>query len=220
VTTDALKSRLENYLRLRQSLGYKSSVHQHVLQDFVGYLETQKHPGPIRAETAVDWARQASTRCYRTGSAIRLRIIRGFLIHLKAFEPETEVPPPGLVAEPRRPKAHLYSPEQISRMMETNGLFWESGSFRQKTFYTVIGLLASTGLRIGEALRLTLDQAHLHYAPSYLEIRDTKFHKSRLTPLHSTAAAKLKEYLAGLYKLSAPDRAAADVSIPIHPAID
>jgi integrase len=81
-------------------------------------------------------------------------------------------------------------------MMEaTRHWSWEPGSFRQKTFRTVIGLLASTGLRIGEALRLALDQTHLDQDPPYLEIRDTKFHKSRLIPLHPTTAAKLKEYL-------------------------
>lgn len=123
-------------------------------------------------------------------------MVRGFLVHLKAFEPETEIPSPGLVAEARRPQAHLYSPEQINRMMEAgHHWFWEPGSFRQATYRTVIGLLASTGLRIGEALRLMLDQAHLDHDPPYLEIRDTKFHKSRLVPLHPTAADKLKEYL-------------------------
>ena len=123
-------------------------------------------------------------------------MVRGFLLHLKAFEPETEIPSPGLVAKPRRPRAHLYSPEQITLMMETaQDWFWEPESFRQKTYRTVVGLLASTGLRIGEALRLMLDQVHPDHDPPYLEVRDTKFHKSRLVPLHSTVAAKLQEYL-------------------------
>jgi len=195
VTIGTLEARLSGYLELRRSLGYKTSVPEHALRDFVEYLGTQ-HPqqAPIRAETAVDWARQASAHCYRTGAAGRLWIVRGFLTYLKAFEPETEIPPTGLVAEPRRPKAHLYSPEQISRIMQAEGWFWEAGSFRQKTYSTLVGLLASTGLRVGEALRLTLAQAHLDEDPAYLEIRDTKFHKSRLVPLHPTTAAKLREY--------------------------
>jgi integrase len=78
--------------------------------------------------------------------------------------------------------------------MAADGWFWEQGSFRQKTYCTVVGMLASTGLRVGEALRLTLAQVHLDHDPPYLEIRDTKFHKSRLVPLHPTAAAKLQEY--------------------------
>ncbi|MCX6630369.1 MAG: tyrosine-type recombinase/integrase [Candidatus Solibacter sp.] len=160
------------------------------------YLVAQGHPCPIRAEVALDWARQASARCYRTGAAKRLRLVRGFLSHLKAFEPETEIPLPGLVAEPRRPKAHLYSPEQITHMMAVTRLFWEADPLRQKTIYTVIGLLASSGLRIREALQLTLDQVHLDDVPPYLEIRNTKFHKSRLVPIHPTTAEKLREYQA------------------------
>jgi len=195
VTIGTLEARLSGYLELRRSLGYKTSVPEHALRDFVEYLGAQ-HPQqtPIRAETAVDWARQASARCYRTGAAGRLWIVRGFLTYLKAFEPETEIPSTGLVAEPRRPRAHLYSPEQVSQMMQAEGWFWEAGSFRQKTYSTLVGLLASTGLRVGEALRLTLAQAHLDEDPAYLEIRDTKFHKSRLVPLHPTTAAKLREY--------------------------
>ena len=194
MTNATWQSRLDVYLELRRSLGYKTSVQEHALRDFLDYFGTHGQQEPIRAETAVDWARQASERCYRTGPAIRLRLVRGFLVHLKAFEPKTEIPPPGLVAEPRRPRAHLYSPEQVMRLMEADGWFWEPGSFRQKTHGAVVGMLASTGLRVGEALRLTLAQVHLDHDPPYLEIRDTKFHKSRLVPLHPTAAAKLQEY--------------------------
>lgn len=196
MTSEALKIRLDGYLKLRQSLGYKTLAYQPVLQDFLSYRAVHAPQGPIRMATTVDWACQSSAMCCRPGAARRLWMVRGFLRHLKAFEPETEIPLPGLVTELRRPKAHLYSPEQISRMMEAgHHWFWEPGSFRQKTYRTVIGLLASTGLRIGEALRLSLDHAHLDHDPPYLEIRDTKFHKSRLVPLHSTAADKLKEYL-------------------------
>lgn len=196
MTSEALKIRLDGYLELRHSLGFKTAAHQHVLRDFAEYLAAHGQQGPISAATAVDWARQASARCYRTGAAHRLGMLRGFLRHLKAFEPETEIPSPGLVTELRRPRAHLYSPEQIKGMMEAGHHWFQGpGSFRQKTYRTVIGLLASTGLRIGEALRLAMDQAHLDHEPPYLEIRDTKFHKSRLVPLHPTAAAKLKEYL-------------------------
>lgn len=194
MTNHLLQARLDLYLQLRRSLGYKTYWLERVLRNFVAYLASQGLEGPIRAETALDWARQASARCYSTGAAIRLRMLRGFLTHLKAFEPETEIPLPGLVAEPRRPKAHLYSPEQIARLMQADGWFWEEGSFRQKTYSTVVGLLASTGLRIGEALRLKLAEVHLDEDPPYLEIRNTKFHKARLVPLHPTTAAKLLEY--------------------------
>lgn len=159
----ALRSHLEAYIELRRSLSFKQpSALKNALQDFIDYVAKHDQHGPILASIAVDWAREASSRCYRSGAAHRLRFLRGFLIYLKAFEPETEIPSPRLVVEPRRPKAQLYSPEQITRMMETEqDWFWEPGSFRQKTYRTVVGLLASTGLRIGEALRLTLDHRPL-----------------------------------------------------------
>lgn len=78
--------------------------------------------------------------------------------------------------------------------MQADGWFWEQGFFRQKTYSTVVGLLASTGLRIGEALRLRFAEVHLDEDPPYLEIRNTKFHKARLVPLQPTTAAKLREY--------------------------
>jgi integrase/recombinase XerD len=195
MSTDNLRSHLESYLQLRQALGFKKSPLANALRDFIDYFVQHGQQGPVRAETTVDWARQASVRCYRSGPAHKLRFLRGFLIYLKAFDPETEIPSTRLVAEPRRPRAHLYTPEQIAQMMEAaQPWFWEAGSFRQKTYRTILGLLACTGLRVGEALRLTLPQAHLDDDPPYLEIRDTKFYKSRLVPLHSTTAAKLREY--------------------------
>jgi integrase len=194
VTNHLLQARLDFYLELRRSLGFKTYWSERVLRSFVAYLASQDQEGPICAETALDWARQASARCYSTGAAIRLCMLRGFLTHLKAFEPETEIPPPGLVAEPRRPKVQIYSPEEIARLMRADGWYWEEGSFRQKTYSTIVGLLASTGLRVGEALRLKLAEVYLDEDPPYLEIRNTKFHKTRLVPLHPTTAAKLLEY--------------------------
>lgn len=196
MTIDILRSQLETYLQLRQSLGFKNTtVLRNALRDFIAYWARQGQQDPIRAATAVNWAREACLHCYRSGPAYKLRFLRGFLTYLKAFEPETEIPSTRLVVEPRRPRAHLYTPEQIAQMMEaTQPWFWEAGSFRQKTYRTILGLLASTGLRVGEALRLTLPQAHLDEDPPHLEIRDTKFYKSRLVPLHPTTAAKLREY--------------------------
>jgi len=107
VTHDTLQSRLNVYLELRRSLGYKTSVQEHALRDFLDYLAIHGQQDPIRAGTAVDWARQASERCYRTGPAVRLRMVRGFLVHLRRSN--------------RRPRFHhpdwlpnLAGPEPIS----------------------------------------------------------------------------------------------------------
>jgi len=193
---DLLKSRLDAYIQLRRSLGHDRPFEKSALEDFYRYLTQHDQSGPIRAETALNWASSASARCYRSGSSKRFYIVRGFLSYLKAFEPETEVPSSRLVVDPQRPKAYIYSPGQIQNMLEATSVLWKPGCLSQRTFYTLIGLLASTGLRIGEALRLTLRQVQLDLDPPRLEIRNTKFHKSRFVPIHPTTAEKLRQYLA------------------------
>jgi len=85
--------------------------------------------------------------------------------------------------------------EQIQALMRAAHATGPHGTLRPHTLATVIGLLASTGLRVGEALRLTLADVHLESAPPFLHIRETKFHKSRLVPLHPSTATPLRTYL-------------------------
>jgi integrase/recombinase XerD len=183
------------YAEMRKAMGYKFRVEPSLLQQFVRFLESQDGSGPIRAAMALEWAVSASPACGRVGQVQRLTVARHFLIYLKAFLPETEIPAPGLLAEERRPRPYLYSAEEIVRMQQATRTLWEPGSLKQITFETLIGLLACTGLRIGEALRLTLGDSHLDSDPPHLEIRDTKFGKSRFVPVHSSAAQHLRRYL-------------------------
>jgi integrase len=120
---------------------------------------------------------------------------RGFLKHLKASFPETEVPPPGILAPVIRPKPYLYTSQEIASLLKATHQLWPTGSLRQLTAYTLIGLLASTGLRAGESIRLTLNEVRLDATPPHLEIRHTKFYKSRLVPLHPTTVEHLRGYL-------------------------
>jgi len=120
---------------------------------------------------------------------------RGFLKHLKASFPETEVPPPGILAPVMRPKPYLYTSQEIASLLQATHQLWPSGSLQQLTPYTLIGLLSSTGLRAGESIRLTLNDVHLDAIPPHLEIHHTKFYKSRLVPLHPTTVEHLRGYL-------------------------
>ena len=190
-----LETRAAQYVELRKTLGFKFRLERRLLQQFVRFLESQDSPGPIRAEMAIRWACTASSRCGQSGQIQRLTIARHFLIYLKAFLPDTEIPPTGILAEPRRPKPYLYSDEEILRMLQTTAVLWAPGSLKQITFQTLIGLLASTGLRIGEALGLTLRDVELDLDPPRLEIRNTKFGKSRLVPIHPSTAQNLRIYL-------------------------
>jgi integrase len=122
-------------------------------------------------------------------------MVRGFLAYLRATLPETEVPAHDVIASARRPQPYLLTTEQIQALMRAAQEAGPHGALRPHTLATVIGLLASTGLRVGEALRLTLADVHLESAPPFLHIRETKFHKSRLVPLHPSTATQLRAYL-------------------------
>jgi len=121
---------------------------------------------------------------------------RGFLAYLRAILPETEVPPSGLVASFRRPQPYLLTPQQITALIRAAQDMGPRGSLRPHTFSTLLSVLASTGLRVGEAIRLTIQDVHLDDVAPLLHIRETKFYKSRLVPLHPTAGAPLRRYTA------------------------
>jgi integrase/recombinase XerD len=123
-------------------------------------------------------------------------MVRGFLRYLQALLPDTEVPAPGLLPSPRRPTPFLFTPTQITALLEAAQTSRPRGSLRPHTLSSMLGLLTSTGLRIGEALRLQRDHVHLDGDPPHLHIRETKFHKSRLVPLHPSTAERLRHYQA------------------------
>src|SRR4029453_3444722 len=106
---------------------------------------------PIRAYLAVEWAYALSARRGPGGAAQRLSMARGFLTYLRAPIPETEVPDSALVASFRRPRPYLFTPDQISALMQDAQKVGPRGALRPHTFSTLIGLLASTGFRVGAA---------------------------------------------------------------------
>ena len=195
MNADFLDAQLVAYLSLRETLGFQTRAEKTLLPEFVAFVKTQQHTGPIRAEMALEWACQESMRRGPGGAARRLSIARGFLYYLQASAPNTEVPAPGLLPSPRRPKPYLFTPTQIAALFEAAQSSRPRGSLRPHTLSTLIGLLASTGLRIGEAIRLHVDHVKLEQKPSQLHILGTKFHKSRIVPLHPSTAEHLCHYM-------------------------
>lgn len=189
-----LSVRLEGYLALRRALGFTMRAEAGLLRDFVRFVQARDLSGPITAPVAVDWACSASARCGAAGQAQRLRIVRVFLSHLRALIPETEIPGPELLGKVMRPKPYIYSPTEIEKLVQAALQLGPRGSLRPHTFATLIGLLASSGLRVGEAIRLTITDAQLNLDLPQLEVRETKFRKSRLVPLHASAAERLRQY--------------------------
>ncbi len=199
---------MEDYLALRSALGYRvNSADRSLLQGFAALVE--QHGRPITAEMALNWACgskaiKATTRLYR------LSRLRGFLIYLRAFWAETEVPSCTLVAKADRPHPYIYSEDELAALMRATRLIkgrdfvhrtHADQPLRPYTHETLIGLLAATGLRVSEALRLDLDDVRLQDAPPHLLVRQTKFRKSRIVPVHPSVAEMLHRYLQQRRKL-------------------
>jgi integrase len=184
-----LSAALCDYLTLRRSLGYKLERASELLADFVGYAE-QAGADRITIDLAVEWAALAAD----TGSgwpAQRLGVVRCFARYLHAADPGHQVPPPGLLRGGQRPEPFLYSPAQVLALMaEARKL---RSLLQATTTETLIGLLAVTGLRVGEVIRL--DRADLDLDEGMLTVRNSKAGKSRHVPLHPSTTDALRAHL-------------------------
>jgi len=194
MSQSALQLQLDAYLSIREALGFQMRAERTLLRDFVNFVESHGAGIPVKAYLAVEWACAVSARRGPGGAAQRLSMARGFLTYLRATIPETEVPDSALVASFRRPKPYLFTLDQIRTLIQDAKQAKPQGALRPHTLSTLIGLLASTGLRVGEALRLRVTDVWLDGAPPCLHIRETKFYKSRLVPLHPSTADQLRHY--------------------------
>ncbi len=195
MTPADLELQLAGYLAVRQAMGYAMRAERTLLADFVRFLIDGGGLNPIRARAALEWATRGAEKRGVSGTATRLTIARRFLLHLRASHPDTEVPDHGLVATARRSIPYLFTDAEIERLMAAAQQAPPRDSLRPHTLVALLGLLASTGIRVGEATRLNLEDVQLAAAPPRLLIRHTKFDKSRWVPLHPTTAARLEAYL-------------------------
>ena len=183
-----LSQSIDAYLELRRSLGSELSNEAYLLRSFARFA-TGRDEAHVREHSAVAWAAGAPSPSERDR---RLRTVARFAAHARAEDPRHEIPPTHVFALHRvRPLPRIYSTEEIRRLLEAASRLRPAGSLRPHTFTTLFGLLAATGLRISEALALRLDDV----TGDGLVIRETKFHKSRLVPMHPTTAAALARYL-------------------------
>lgn len=201
MTAAELHDRLERYLALRRAVGFQMRAEERLLRDFLAFVEARGSTDPLRAQAAVDWACSTAARCGPGGQARRLGVARGFLSHLRAAVPETEVPGPGLLACGKRPLPYIYSEAEIQALMAAARQLGPRGSLRPHTVASLIGLLASSGLRAGEAMRLRLTHVDLEADPARLQVLETKFRKSRLVPIHPSTADALRAYAQERHRL-------------------
>jgi integrase len=176
---------------MRRGLGFKLVRHEAGLQDFVSFLE-RKRSSRITVKLALEWATQHTH--HTPGEwAMRLSIVRGFARHWSATDPLTEVPPLHLLPyRPQRAQPYFYSNQEIKELLKAAKTRPSIDPLRAWTYYCLFGLLAVTGLRLGEALNLRIGD--IDWSEGILTIRGAKFGKSRLVPLHATTRKVLADY--------------------------
>jgi integrase/recombinase XerD len=190
----ALERALTDYLRLRRSLGHELAEAGRLLPSFVAYLDAHA-ARTVTIEAALGWVAQAQTGPGTSVGARRMTAVRGFARYLAGIDADTEVPPLGLMPHRQRwRRPFIYSPADIDTVIERARCSIVS-PLRAATYSTLIGLLAASGMRIGEAI--TLDRGDVDWVQGVLLIRESKFGKSRLVPLHASSMAALQSY-AGL----------------------
>ena len=186
-----LREAAEQYLQLRGELGFKMYKVIRPLRSFAAFAE-REGATHVTVDLALRWAQQSSDVEPATW-ARRLSVVRRFAAWLSASDPHTEVPPDGLLPwQYRRKRPYIYSDGEIERLINAASRLPSPAGLKGRTFSTVFGLLAVTGLRVSEAL--ALDREDVDLQQGILRIRRTKFGKSRLVMVHESTRQVLADY--------------------------
>lgn len=193
MTGHTMVSKVEEYLRHRRKLGYRLKTEGALLLDFAQYADSEGYGSHLTTDVALRWVRVP-----KNGSPLylarRLEVVRCFARHLAVFDALVEVPPKGILGPAhRRATPYIYSEAEIGMLIKACRELEPADGLRPHTYSTLFGLLSCTGLRISEALKL--QDVDVDLERGVLTIRETKFHKSRLVPLHHSTSVSLAEYV-------------------------
>jgi integrase len=191
-----LSQDLANYIDQKRSLGFKFDSQNVVLRSFVKFA-MERGDRYIRNARVLAWAALASSPEHRR---TRLLTVRRFALELHAENERHQIPAADAIgrASTKRRPPYIYSPDEIVRLLRAAAALEPAGSIRSIMYTTLLGLIAATGIRIAEALALKVDDV----TADGLVIRETKFHKSRLVPLHATTRHALDTYLMARRKVT------------------
>lgn len=179
---------VERYLAVRHTAGFALKNADYLLRRFARFAGERRETH-VRATTAIAWASQSVSVAQRDE---RLKTVCRFTRYMRAEDPQHELPPADHFGYRKtRRVPHIYSRLEIQRLRGAALQLGPPDSLQPQTYATLIGLLAATGLRVSEAVALQCSDV----TPHGLLIRKTKFQKTRLVPLHGTAAAGLERYL-------------------------
>jgi integrase/recombinase XerD len=187
----SLTDHVDDYLRLRRSFGFKLHDHERLLRRFATHLD-DVGAETVTVELALAWALEREVPTGSVVPAMRLLVVRGFARYMIGLDPSTEIPPTELIPLRRHRRApFIYSDADIAALMEQ-----ARTRIRQAlvaaTYETLIGLLAATGMRISEAIKL--DRADIDWTEGVLLVRESKFNKSRYLPVHHSTLEALERY--------------------------
>lgn len=193
--TPSMQLLVQEYLDERRRLGFALAIPGSQLLAFARFADEVGHHGPLTHQIMVDWAQGQAKRATPFTWARRLQVIRPFAKYRARFDANTEVPEADTFGRSRRQLApHIYTDQEIADLLAAAGRLSPQGALRPATYRTLFGLIAATGLRISEALRLPC--ADVDLTDGSLTVRRTKFSKSRIVPLHPTVTQALRQYAA------------------------
>ena len=197
--TMTISEHVGRFVAMKQKLGYRFTRCGEALYSFARFAEARDERF-IRSETAIEWASAASG----IEPVKMLHLAHRFGKWLHAEDVRHEVPPRDALGrlQKRRPQPHLISLPDIRKLLTAALSLGPVGTINPLTWHYLFGLVAATGMRIGEALALTLDDV----TEDGLVIRDTKFGKSRMVALHPTTWEALNRYLEARLRERTPDR--------------
>jgi integrase len=187
-----LEIKVDNYVLLRRSLGYAFNSQAATLRAFQDFVKRCRHPGPLTRELAMEYV--LSCNVTPNVRARRHGVLRHFAEYLAVFDARTEILDPHALPRCRAiVPARILDDRELARLLAAARNLWPHRPMRGETLYTLLGLLASTGMRSGEALRL--DRTDVDLEVGLLRIRHSKFRKDRLVPIHPTTRDALRAYV-------------------------
>lgn len=211
----ALRGHVADYLRLRRALGFKLEREGQLLSQLLSYLDAVG-AAALTSQLAIAWAREPAN-AQPNHWAKRLGVVRKFTAYLRTIDPAAEVPPPGVFAARRhRPTPYLWSQGDICKLLE--GARALRPPLLAATHETLFGLLAASGMRVGEAVALQHDDVDL--GAGVVTIRQAKFDRSRLVPLHPSATEALCRYAAERDRLCPRPRSSTFFVSSVGTALD
>ena len=213
----SLREHVDDYLRMRRALGFKLERHGQLLPQLIAYLEAAGER-TVRSELAISWARLPES-AHPRHLAARLSIARGFAAYLQTVDPQAEIPPADVFAvRYQRPTPYLWSGEEISRLLAATREL--RPPLKAASYEALFGLLAVTGMRVGEAIALQVDDVDLHDGVVTIREQTAKLDRARLVPLHATAVKALAAYLQARQRLCPEPSASAFFLSSVGTAID